>query len=58
MVILLGITLILLYTILANFWYVLLNILNRKFEIRVNVASYLFQNVLQNTFRNICINLQ
>ena len=58
MVILLGITLILLYTILANFWYVLLNILNRKFEIRVNVASYLFQNVLQNTFRNICIDLQ
>lgn len=58
MVILLGITLILLYTILANFWYVLLNILNRKFKIRVNVASYLFQNVLQNTFRNICINLQ
>lgn len=58
MVILLGITLILLYTILANFWYVLLNILNRKFKIRVNVASYLFQNVLQNTFRNICIDLQ
>ena len=58
MVILLGITLILLYTILANFWYVLLNILNRKFKIRVNVASYLFQNVLQNTFRNICISLQ